>query len=256
MQALIEKQGGIATVAPSMQEVPLGDNIEVFSFAEELYAGKIDIVIFFTGVGAKALLEIIETRHDRDEFAAALNRCTIVVRGPKPVPILKGWGVQVDHKAAEPNTWREILTLIDDKLDISETRIAVQEYGTPNLEFNRELEQRGASVIQVPVYRWAMPDDLEPLLNAIRATIAGAFDVLMFTSANQLTNVLAAAESIDLRDDWLTAAARCVIASIGPTASEAIRKTGLPVDVEASPPKMGHLVRQVLERAEDVLATK
>lgn len=256
MQALIEKQGGIATVAPSMQEIPLCDNPEVFSFVERLFDGRVDVVIFFTGVGAKSLLEIVATQHDADEFFAALNRCSVIVRGPKPVPVLRGWNVHIDHKAAEPNTWREILDILDAEMDISDKTIAVQEYGKPNEEFTRQLEQRGATVVSVPVYRWAMPDALGPLLAAIRSTIAGEFDVLMFTSANQLTNVLEAADSIDLRDDWLTAASRCVIASIGPTASETIRDAGLPVDVEASPTKMGRLVKQTIESTPEILNTK
>ena len=256
MQSLIEKQGGIATVAPSMREVPLGDNPEVFSFVERLIEGRIDVVIFFTGVGAKILLEIVATKHDTDEFFAALNRCAVIVRGPKPVPVLRVWNVHIDHKAAEPNTWREILDVIDVELEIAGKTIAVQEYGKPNEEFTRRLEQRGATVVSVPVYCWALPDDLGPLIAAIRSTINADFDVLMFTSANQLSNVLEAAESIDLRDDWLAAASQCVIASIGPTASETIHDAGLPIDVEASPTKMGRLVRQTIESAPEILKTK
>lgn len=152
--------------------------------------------------------------------------------------------------------WREILDILDAELDIAGKTIAVQEYGKPNEEFTRQLEQRGAIVVSVPVYRWAMPDDLGPLHSAIRSTIAGEFDVLMITSANQLSNALEAAESLNLRDDWLTAASRCVIASIGPTASEAILDAGLPVDVEASPPKMGRLVKQTIESAREILRSK
>ena len=256
MQSLIERQGGIASVAPSMQEVPLGDIPEIFSFVERLFEGRVDVVIFFTGVGAKNLLEIVATKHNADEFFAALNRCCVIVRGPKPVAVLRDWNVHIDHKAAEPNTWREILDVVDAELDIADKIIAVQEYGKPNEEFTHQLEHRGATVVSVPVYRWAMPDDLGPLISAIRSTIAGEFDVLMFTSANQLSNVLEAADSINLREDWLSAASKCVIASIGPTASETIHDAGLPVDVEASPTKMGRLVKQTIESAPEILKTK
>ena len=69
MRQLIEKQGGIATVAPSMREVPLDDNPAAFEFAEELLAGRVDVVVFLTGVGARALLEVLETRHPREAVA-------------------------------------------------------------------------------------------------------------------------------------------------------------------------------------------
>ena len=95
----------------------------------------------------------------------------------------------------------------------------------------------------MPVYRWAFPEDTGPLFAAIEAAIAGEFDVLMFTSAHQVTNVLQAAEQLGKKDEWMKAAENCGIASIGPTASEKLRSVGLPVHVEASPPKMGQLVR-------------
>ena len=246
MRSLIERQGGIATVAPSMREVPLEENIAAFEFAEKLFAGQIDVVVFMTGVGAQALKEAIETRYDRGEFLGALDKCTTIVRGPKPTTVLRQWNVHIDHRAPEPNTSHELLQTIDDNVDVGCKTVAVQEYGEPNDDFYRALENRGAILVRVPVYRWAFPEDMGPLRAAIRATIAGEFDVLLFTSTQQLANVLQAAENEGLRDAWLAAAHKCRIGSIGPTASEGIRNAGLQVDVEASPPKMGQLVAQTL----------
>jgi uroporphyrinogen-III synthase len=47
-----------------------------------------------------------------------------------------------------------------------------------------------------------------------------------------------------------------VVASIGPTTSEELRQQGLTVDLEASHPKMGQLVRDAAERAPALLASK
>ena len=60
MKSLIERHGAIATIAPSMREIPLTDNPAVFQFAEQLLAGGIGIVVFMTGVGATSLLESLE----------------------------------------------------------------------------------------------------------------------------------------------------------------------------------------------------
>lgn len=245
MRALIEKHGGVASVAPSMQEIPLDENVAAFDFAEELFGGRIDTVIFMTGVGARTLWATLEPRYQQADFFQALQQCRVVVRGPKPTAVLREWKVRIDHRAPEPNTWRELLAMLDAESPVRGQRVAVQEYGLPNREFYRALEERGADVLAVPVYRWALPDDIGPLEAAIRATTAGDFDVLMFTSAHQIHNVLEAAESLGLKQDWLAAAGRAVIASIGPTTSEALAEVGLPVHLEASPPKMGQLVRMV-----------
>ncbi|MGH7127904.1 MAG: uroporphyrinogen-III synthase, partial [Planctomycetaceae bacterium] len=243
MRSLIERLGGIATVAPSMREVPLTENAEPLRFAESLLAGEIDVMVFLTGVGARALLEAVEERHDRSEFLAALDKTTTIVRGPKPTAVLREWGVRIDHRAPEPNTWRELIAVIDAAVPVSGKTIAVQEYGEANDEFYEALRQRGAHVRPVPVYRWAFPEDIGPLKTAIRATLRGEFDAILITSAQQIVNVLQVAEREGLRDEWIAAARKCVIGSIGPTASEKLVELGLPPDLEASPPKMGILAR-------------
>jgi uroporphyrinogen-III synthase len=257
LRSLLERLGlRHVTVAPSMREVPLGANPEALAFAARLFAGTIDIVILLTGVGTRALAEVVESQYDRGEFLAALQKCTIIVRGPKPAAVLREWKVRIDHQVPEPNTWRDLLGLLDAQVPVTGKRIAVQEYGVPNPELYDALAERNAEVNRVPVYSWALPEDAGPLREAVQTTVAGDFDVLMFTSAQQLRNVLMVAESLGVRDAWLTAARKCVIASIGPTASETIRDEGLPIDIEPEHPKMGHLVQAVAREALAVLQTK
>lgn len=256
MRSLFERQGAVVTIAPSMREIPLDQNPDAFAFADRLFAGKIDIVIFMTGVGARALAETIETRYDHAKYLDALQKCTIIVRGPKPATVLREWKCRIDYQVPEPNTWRELLALIDEKIPVVNKTIAVQEYGQPSHELYEGLTARQAQLVKVPVYRWALPEDTAPLKAAIRATIAGEFDVIVFTSANQLTNVLAVADSANSRDAWLAAAKKCVIASIGPTASEFLDHAGLHPDIEPEHPKMGHLALAVAQSARDVLQRK
>lgn len=256
MRSLLERQRAIVTIAPSMREIPLEENPAAFAFAEKLFAGAIDVVILLTGVGTRALAETLETRHDHQAFLGALARTVVVVRGPKPAAVLREWGVRIDHQVPEPNTWRELLELLDTKVSVAGKAVAVQEYGEANPELYEGLAQRQARVTAVPVYRWALPDDTGPLTAAIRETIAGKFDVLMFTSAHQLRNVLAVAASAGLRDTWLAAANRCAVASIGPTATETLTAEGLPPDIEPEHPKMGQLVLAAAKAAREVVDRK
>ena len=248
MSRLIEKMGGQPTVAPSMQEVPLKNNPAVFEFADQLFAGAIQCIVFMTGVGAKALLDVIETKYSRDDFLDCLRKTTVMIRGPKPAVVLKDWNVPYTVGAPELNTWCELIAEIDrSDIQLAGQTVAVQEYGIANDEFYDALREREATVLPVTVYRWTLPDDTGPLEAAIRATIAGEFDALVVTSANQVRNVLAVAEKLGQRDAWLSAAKECVVASVGPTCSITIRDEGLSVDYEASPPKMGPLVRGTIE---------
>lgn len=256
MRSLIERHGGIPTIAPSMREIPLDENPAALAFGEQLMQGKVDVVVFLTGVGAAALMETLTIRWSLEQILEALGRTTIVVRGPKPVAVLNGWKLRIDHRAPEPNTWHELLQTMVSQISLAGKTIAIQEYGKPSDELYRELEQRGATVQAVPVYRWALPDDTEPLRDAVRQTIEGAFDVILFTSAQQFHNILSIAEESGSGATWLQAANRCVIASIGPTATETLEAGGLKVDKWPSHPKMGPLVRESLAVAAEILARK
>lgn len=242
MARLIERHGGKAFVSPSMREAPLGDNPRAVEFARDVISGRVEMVILMTGVGFRHLLAEVGGHVDQTEFLAALARTTTIARGPKPVAAMKEFGLVPTHRVHEPNTWREILELLDRDAPVAGLRVAVQEYGKPNDEFTAALQARGALVETIQVYRWEFPEDLGPLEANIGALAAGERDVVLFTSANQLVNVLALAERLGLSDAVRAGLSRAVVASIGPTTSEALRDEGLRIDLEPDHPRMGNLV--------------
>ena len=249
MVDLIIRHGGRPTVVASMQETPLSDNREALAFVDSLRKSQVDTVVFLTGVGAKTLAESVAEECSITELVQLLGRCTVIVRGPKPAAVLKSWGVRIDGRAAEPNTWEELLPELE-RLDAVQDRcVAVQEYGVPNALFYDAIAQRKGRVMPVPVYRWSLPEDTRPMEQGIRDTVAGVFDVLLFTSAHQLTNVLVVAERLGLQDAWRQSAASCLVGSVGPTATSALQSAGLRVDIEPAHPKMGPLVRETILEA-------
>lgn len=257
MALLIEKSGGVPINAPSMREITLGDNPAVVAFAESLAAGRLDHVLFMTGVGTNALFGALEELNLKPAVLEHLATRTIIARGPKPVAALNKLGIRVDIKAPEPNTWREVASqLLAAGVPLAGRSIAVQEYGEPSLELYDWLREQGAHVERVPVYKWGLPDDLAPLQAAIHRTIRGELDVLLWTSAQQINHTLGTAEDLGCREAWLQAANRCVIGSIGPTASQRLRDFGLLPDLEPTHPKMAHLVRETLAAAPAVLQRK
>lgn len=256
LKRLIEKLGGQVQIAPSLREIPLSSNREALQFGEELVKNQIDIVLLLTGVGVRALWEILEGTFSRTDLDQHLLETTIVVRGPKPAAVLREWGLRIDHQIPEPNTWREILSYFDQNLVVSDRVVAVQEYGNPNPELYSGLRDRGARVLPVPVYRWGFPDDLMPLRSAIKGMVAGELDGLIFTSAQQIQNVLAIADEQGLKSEFLKSCHKTLIASVGPTASEALRNAGIEVDLEPEHPKMGHLAVALAEDSVRLLNRK
>lgn len=145
---LIANLDGVPLIAPSVREVSLESNREALEFARKLAANEVDMVIFTTGVGVKALASAVETACSRDELSRYLNAVTIVARGPKPTAALRELGVRVSVSVPEPNTWRDLLVVLDQNKDtfpLSGRRVAVQEYGVTNPELSAGLEARERS---------------------------------------------------------------------------------------------------------------
>ena len=257
MAALVTTYGGRPVTAPALREVPLESNPEALAFSDEILAGGFDIVILLTGVGTRALLDVVETRHSRDEFVLALARTRVVPRGPKPLAVLRELQVAPWVIVPEPNTWRELLGALDDAGgSLSGKRIAVQEYGRLNPELIQGLEKRGAAVTRVPVYRYGLPEDIRPLQSGVAAIVHGEIDVALFTTSAQVTHLQQVADSDGQLAALRAGLQRTVVASIGPTTSETLRDSGLHIDLEASHPKMGFLVREAAERAADIRRVK
>ncbi len=256
MAGLISRYGGQPMVAPSMREIPLENNTEALGFGEKLLAGQVDMVVFLTGVGTRTLVEVLRTSHTLDAIKAALGRVSLVARGPKPIAALKELGLTAEIAVPEPNTWRDILTTLDETKPLAGLRIAVQEYGVSNAELLEALRARGAEVTRIPVYRWALPEDTGPLRQVLDAILSDQVSVVLITNAAQVDHVMQLLAQDQQTERFRQAMRRIVVASVGPVASERLRSYDLPVDLEPSHPKMGILVKEASERAGALLHAK
>ena len=259
MAKLIANAGGVPTVVASMREVPLEDNHEALAFVREVIGGKIDSVVFLTGVGAQVVLRVAESANLRDAYLEALKKIPVVARGPKPVSVLRPLGVPIALTAPEPNTWRELLQALDANaaaVPLRDKMIAVQEYGATNDELLAALRERGARVRRVPVYDWQLPEDVGPLRNAVQLLVQREIDVVFFTTSVQVRHLMLVAGEMKLADEVRKSMTNMFVASIGPLTSDELRHNGLPMDMEPSHPKMGFLVSEAAAKAADSLRAK
>jgi uroporphyrinogen-III synthase len=254
MEALTRKEGGDPFVAPSVQERALDDTGEAIRFVERLETGEFDMVICMTEAGLAFLRDLVTPHASVSRLGAALGRVTIVSRRPKPLPVLRELGARAQVVVPEPNTWREIVDAVAAR---PERRIAVQEYGRPNLEMNAALEQLGASVTPIVLYRWELPADVVPLQTAARRLAERQFDVILFTSSIQLDHLMMIARDLGLQSDVFTALrGYTAIASVGPVMTTALEAAGIPVEIVPAHPKMGALVKAASEMTAAVIRQK
>ena len=252
MHTLILREGGEPFIAPSVKEQAVDDADIALHFVEQLERGEFDMLVCMTGVGLVLLRDTCAARMPLERLGAALRKATIVSRGPKPVGLLRALGVPIEVMIPEPNTWREIVTAVAPR---PERRIAIQEYGRTNTQLKVALEELGARVTPVALYRWELPDNLEPLREAVDRIRRRACEVVLFTSSVQLDHLLAIAKTMDAETEVRAALAeRVVVASIGPVMSDALAAEGIAPDVTPRHPKMWALVKAAAEESVAVLS--
>jgi len=257
IKKLIQYHKGVARVAPSMKELPVEDSSSVWDFSRKLFSDEVNVIILMTGVGTSLLADLVISEYGRDKFIDAIKKTRIIARGPKPVAALRKYDLRPDITIHEPNTWRDILSTIDEEFqNISGLRIAVQEYGVSNTDFISELQSRGAQVYPVVIYKWGLPDDLRPLKKAIRSITEGNEDVVLFTSSQQIANMVYVAKEVGIQDLLYKGFNNVVVGSIGPSTTETLYNYDISPDYEPDSPKMGNLVKEMARISGKLLRKK
>jgi uroporphyrinogen-III synthase len=255
---LIRTYGGEPLVAPAMREISLESQKPVLDFAEALLRGAFDLVIFTTGVGVKALVKTVSEHMDRDQFLDALRKVRVAARGPKSSSALRELQVPIAVVSPEPFTWRALMTALEARFDtsLSGMNIAVQEYGTSNPELLTALAEKSISITRLPVYQWALPEDTQPLREAVIALAHGHVDVVLFMNAGQVMHLFLMAERMGYTEALHEGFRSTVIGSIGPSTTEGLHAYSVVPDYEPTQSKMGFLIKELAERSAELLKQK
>jgi uroporphyrinogen-III synthase len=239
LSELIRNRGAEVFHAPALAEVPDLDAAQIATLLASLKERPAKVAIFQTGVGTRALFAAIDVLGAGAQFQALLKEALVVARGPKPSAALRSRGVRIDRIAADPFTTAEVVQSLEG-MPLKGARVLVQRHGTLNAELDRDLQARGAEVIEIPTYRWSLPEDTRPLQELVAKLERRELDGAVFTNAEQARNLFAVAGG---RDAAVRRALNAlVVASIGPVASAALQEAGVQVRVEAKPPKLGALL--------------
>jgi uroporphyrinogen-III synthase len=238
---LVAHRGGIPMLAPALEEVPDVDPDAVQSLLDQWRIKPFKICIFQTGVGTRALFSATDSAGATPLLKELLAAAIVVVRGPKPVGELNAREIRIDIRAASPFTTETVLTALS-PIEIAGSNILVQRYGETNQSLLNGLQARGAAVREIATYRWALPADIQPLVELLDALALGRVDAVVFTSAVQMHHLYAVAEKSGSSAQLAAQLKRSLVASIGPVCSRTLRQYGVTPDLEANPPKLGPLM--------------
>jgi len=245
LATLIAKLGGVPVSAPAVREIPRRDRGPALDVLARLVRGEVASVVFLTGVGTRAFLELAAGAGLREPLLRALAGALVVARGPKPIAVLKEAGVRIDVVPAQPTSEGLLQALA--ARDLGGKAVAVQLYGEDNPLLVEGLRARGATVLEIPLYEWALPEDREPLARLIREVIARRVDVVAFTSSPQIRHLFAVAEGLGLGAELAAALRDVPIAVVGPVCEAALKERDLRPRIQPAKGTMGALVHSIAE---------
>lgn len=242
---LVRRLGGTPDVVPAVREVVRPE--KVAPFLDSLVSGRLTAVIFLTGVGAAALLREAARLERLESAVAALQKTTVVCRGPKPVAVLRQHGIPIHITAAEPYTTRELLDALS-SLDLQGKVVALVHYGEPNEALTAALTTRGAKLEELSPYVWMLPEDVTPLQALVRELLEDRIDAVAFTNQIQVRHLFQVAAEMNLADRLKEKlSGDTVVAAVGPVCAEALQALGVTPDVIPARPKMGPMITALAE---------
>jgi uroporphyrinogen-III synthase len=206
------------------------DEATVFNWLERFTAGRMDLLVVYTGEGIYRLTGFAERAGLRERFVAALASTPLLTRGPKPARALRTLGIRPTHPAAAPTTAGVIETLRG--IAVEGKRVGIQLYGGEPLPLlTAHLESRGAAVDCVAPYVYASESDDAAVKSLIARLDSGEIDAIAFTSKAQVERLAAVAAESGKAEQLRAALAAVVVAAIGPVAARELKDLGIRVDV-------------------------
>jgi uroporphyrinogen-III synthase len=243
LAGLLESRGARVVLAPALRIVPIADDAELKAATRACLDAPPDIVLVNTGIGMRGWLEAADGWGLAEPLRGVLSRAYLVARGPKARAAVRTAGLH-DQWSPEGESYEEVVDHLKAR-GIAGLTVAMQLHGEHQPEYTEALQEAGARVIEVPVYRWAPPTDPAPLHRLVDLITGRLVDAVTFTAAPAVTALLRAAGPAGeaLIDAFRS---HVLVACVGPVTAAPLRRFDVPV-VAPTRARLSALVRTIVE---------
>ncbi|MFI7585767.1 uroporphyrinogen-III synthase [Spongisporangium articulatum] len=229
--AAFARQGAHVTLAPTLSIEPLPDLEAMLAATRELIADPPQDVVVTTAIGWRGWQEAAETHGLEPQLSELVGAARVWARGPKVRGALHGAGLADSVVEPPAGVVAETGAGVVSRLlaeGVQGRRIAVQLYGSADLDALEALRGAGADVVPVPVYRWGPAPDPAAVDRAVGQVCTGGYDAAVFASAPGVRAFLDAARRLERYAEVLEALRGPVVpAAVGPVTAAPLREVGL-----------------------------
>ena len=243
---LLRRRGAEVVFAPTITTDYLSSDDDVRGATERAIAASPRHVVLLTGIGLRTWLEAARSWDGEDALLESLRHANVLARGPKSAAAARTAGIDVGLVAKSERA-EELLDALRDSVAERDV-VVVQRHGGVERRFTEELSARRVEVIEVPLYRWRLPDDLSVVDRLIDDVIARRVDAVTFTAAPAVHNLFAIAEEHGRKSELLEALNGGVVAlCVGPVCAGAARDEGVTAPVFPDVGRLGLMIRALDE---------
>jgi uroporphyrinogen-III synthase len=238
---LLRRRGADVIEGPTVRTEPLGDDAALGEAIDAMIGAPPDITVMLTGLGVRSLLGAAESRGVGDQLMDAIAASAVYTRGPKATGAAVTAGIEVAFRTAGERSVELCETLAS--AASAGRRIAIVRDGDAEPHLARSLGALGASTVDMPVYRWTMPVDLQPAQRLLDAVCSRSVDAVTFTSSPAVRNLFSIASDAGLQHELLAALNGPVApVAVGPVCAETAKALGVELAITPKRARLGTMV--------------
>ncbi len=243
---LLRRRGATVLHGPAIKTLPLGPEPALRLATDELIARPPAFLLANTGIGIRSWFAAADSWGIGDQLTEALRGARVFARGPKASAEVHRAGLDVESRA-ESERLDDTVALLAAH-EVRGRRIAFQRHGELSTSVLDPLVAAGAEIVEVPVYRWILPDDSKPVIRLADAVLAGRVHAVTFTSAPAVRNFFAILDEVDLGDAVRRQFDHDVIVMcVGPVCGAAASAEGVANPVTPERARLGPMIRTLSE---------
>jgi uroporphyrinogen-III synthase len=246
-QALMFRRLGAEVVqGPTIQTLSVPDRDQLTKQTREVISSPPDYLIANTGLGIRTwMAHAAEVSLDSD-LRQALGRSRIAARGPKAAGAVSMAGLEVWWRSPSEQLAEVAGHLIGEGL--AGRRVGFQLHGDDSKDVTARLEEAGAQVFEIPVYRWTAPEggQLQRAIELIDMCCRGEIDAVTFTAGPQVRSMMELADASSQAEELRSALnGQVLVGCIGPVCARVARDEGIADPLVPANWRLGSLVRAV-----------
>jgi|SRR5579863_6515484 len=226
---MLEAQGATTLRCPLVAVADAPDPAPVLAWLERFVEAPPEDLVLMTGEGLRRLCGVADRAGLASAFRGALGQVRTITRGPKPARALREIGLTPGLRAERPTSEGVIAALAQSAL--RGRRVAVQLYPDAPSILIDFLGNAGALPDPVWPYVYLPAVGGGEIQGLIAEIAAGRVDAVAFTSAVQITQLLALARGGRAESRLREALGRTRIAAVGPVVAAELERLGLSVAI-------------------------